>query len=147
MRLKRLYDAIESGIADLCDPELKDRIAGLKAIRDRARTDAECAQATLESSDQQSITPDRVRKFASTARERMRIAGGGYLRDHLRALAQRAEVAEHEVRITGSKGDLLRTLAAASGSKSASPGVRSSVPKWRPQGDSNPRYRRERAMS
>ena len=31
----------------------------------------------------------------------------------------------------GSKGDLLRTLAAVSGVKSATPGVRSSVLKWR----------------
>jgi hypothetical protein len=135
LRLKRLYDAIESGIADLADPALKDRIAGLKAIRDQARTDAERAQAALESSGHQSITPDMVRKFASTARERIRIAGGGYRRDHLRALAQRVEVADREVRIMGSKGDLLRTLTAASGVKSPAQGVRSSVPKWRPVGD------------
>jgi hypothetical protein len=43
------------------------------------------------------------------------------------ALAQRIEVADKEVRIMGSKGDLLRTLAAASGVKAATPGVRSSV--------------------
>jgi site-specific DNA recombinase len=61
----------------------------------------------------------------------MRIEGGGYRRDHLRALAQRVEVADGEVRIMGSKGDLLRTLAAASGVKSATPGVRSSVLNWR----------------
>ena len=34
-------------------------------------------------------------------------------RDHLRALAQRVEVGDGEVRIMGSKSDLLRTLAAA----------------------------------
>jgi hypothetical protein len=77
--------------------------------------------------------------FASTARERIRIDGGGY-RDHLRALAQRVEVADREVRIIGSKSDLLRTLAAASGARSATPGVRSSVLKWRRGRDSNPRY-------
>jgi len=147
LRLKRLYDAIESGIADLADLALKDRIAGLKASRDQARTDAERAQAALESSGHQSITPDMVRKFASTARERIRIAGGGYRRDHLRALAQRVEVADQEVRIMGSKGHLLRTLTAASGSKTPAPGVRSSVPKWRPVGDSNPCRRRERGKT
>jgi len=72
-----------------------------------------------------------VQKFAQTARERIRIDGGGYRREHLRALAQRVEVADGEVRIMGSKGDLLRTLAAASGVKSATPGVRSSVLSWR----------------
>src|SRR6266851_3340283 len=40
-KLKRLYDAIENGVADLADPLLKDRIAELKAIRDQARADAE----------------------------------------------------------------------------------------------------------
>jgi hypothetical protein len=44
-----------------------------------------------EPSGQQAITPAMVRKFARTARERMRLQGGGYRRDHLRALAQRVE--------------------------------------------------------
>ena len=78
-----------------------------------------------------------LRKFASTARQRIRI--DGYRRDHLRALAQRVEVADHEVRIMGSKSDLLGTLAAISGVKSATVGVRSSVLDWRRRRDSNPR--------
>ena len=72
-----------------------------------------------------------LRKFAATARKRMRIEGGGYRRDHLRALAQRVEVADREVRIMGSKSDLLRTRAAISGAKSATGGFRSSVLNWR----------------
>ena len=139
LQLKRLYDAIEVGVADLKDPALKERIAGLKAIRDQARADAERAQAVTESSSQQSITPEMVRKFARTARSRIRIDGGGYRRDHLRALAQRVEVADKEVRIMGSKSDLLRALAAGSGVGPARPGVRSSVLKWRTRRDSNSR--------
>jgi hypothetical protein len=42
----------------------------------------------------------------------MRLPGGGYRRDHLRALAQRVEVHAGEVRIIGSKSRLLQTLAA-----------------------------------
>ena len=49
-----------------------------------------------------------------------------------------------ELRIMGSKGELLRTLVAASSTKTAGFGVRSSVPKWRPVRDSNPCYQRER---
>jgi site-specific DNA recombinase len=81
-----------------------------------------------------------VRKFARTARERIRIEGGGYRRDHLRALAQRVEVADREVRIIGSKSNLLQTLTAAASVKPATPGVRSSVLKWRTEWDSNPRW-------
>jgi site-specific DNA recombinase len=119
----------------LDDPALRDRIAGLKSIRDQAQGDAERTVAVLESAGQQIITPAMVRKFAATARERIRIAGGGYRRDHLRALAQRVEVADGEVSIIGSKSNLLRTLAAASGAQPATFAVRSSVPKWRPLRD------------
>jgi len=131
LRLKRLYDAIETGVADLNEPGLKVRIAGLQAIRDQSQADALRAQAALDSAAQQPITTAVLRKFAATARKRMRIEGGGYRRDHLRALAQRVEVADREVRIMGSKNDLLRTLAAISGVKSATGGVRSSVLDWR----------------
>lgn len=115
LRLKRLYDAIEAGVADLDDPALKDRIDGLKAIRDQAKADAERAQAMLQNSGQKAVTPQMLRKFATTARQRIRLEGGGYRRDHLRALAQRVEVAEGEVRIMGSKSRLLQTLVAGSG--------------------------------
>jgi hypothetical protein len=111
-RLKRLYDAIEAGVADLNDPALKDRIGGLKAIRDQAKADAERAQAMLENSGSKAVTPQMLSKFARAARQRIRLEGGGYRRDHLRALAQRVEVAEGEVRIIGSKSRLLQTLVA-----------------------------------
>ena len=131
VRLKRLYDAIESGVADLQDPALKERIASLKALRDQAQADAERAKAVTDNANRQAVTPQMIRKFASAARQRMRLEGGGYRRDHLRALAQRVEVADKEVRIMGSKGDLLRTLAVGSGAAPATRGVRSSVLKWR----------------
>jgi site-specific DNA recombinase len=47
-KLKRLYEAIESGIANLTEPMLKDRIAELNAIRDQARADAERAEDALD---------------------------------------------------------------------------------------------------
>ncbi len=58
LRLKRLYDAIESGVAGLDAPELKERIVGLKkSVRDHAQADAERMTAALESTGQQTITP------------------------------------------------------------------------------------------
>jgi len=129
-KLKRLYDAIENGIADLSDPMLRDRVGELKAIRDQARADAERAQNTIERLGP-SITPQALKTFAGQARKRMRTESGGYRRDHLRALAQRVEVDAKEVRIMGSKSVLLRTLVAASSAKTAGFGVPSFVPKWR----------------
>ena len=135
-KLKRLYDAIENGIADLSDPMLKDRIAELKATRDQARLDAERAEDAIDRAGP-TITPQTLKTFARTARKRMRTDGGGYRRDHLRALAQRVEVDQKELRIMGSKSVLLRTLVAAESAKTAGFGVPSSVPKWRTRHDSN----------
>lgn len=136
LRLKRLYDAIEAGVADIDDPALKDRIDGLKAIRDQAKADAERAQAMLDNSGGKAITPQMVRTFAKTARQRIRLEGGGYRRDHLRALTQRVEVADGEVRIMGSKTRLLQALTGKSGVNS----VPTQGLKWRRGRDSNPRY-------
>lgn len=127
LRLKRLYDAIEAGVADLDDPALKDRIAGLKATRDQAKADAERATAMIANSGSKAITSQMLAKFADTARQRIRLEGGGYRRDHLRALAQRVEVDVGEVRIMGSKSRLLQTLA-ANGSANAVP---TQVLNWR----------------
>jgi site-specific DNA recombinase len=125
-KLKRLYDAIENGNADVSDPMLKERVTELKAIRDQARADAERAAGALDRLGP-SITPQVLKTFANQARRRMRTESGDYRRDHLRALAQRVEVDAKEVRIMGSKGVLLRTLVAASSAKTAGFGVPSSV--------------------
>jgi site-specific DNA recombinase len=145
-KLKRFYDAIENGVADLGDPMLKDRVVELKVIRDQAHADAERAEGVLERVGP-TITSQSLKTFARQARKRLRTDSGGYRRDYLRALAQRVEVDTQELRIMGAKGELLRTLVAASSAKTAGFGVPSSVPKWRPRRDSNPCYRRERAMS
>ncbi|MEQ1509283.1 MAG: recombinase family protein [Sphingopyxis sp.] len=135
LRLKRLYNAIEAGIANITDPALKDRIDSLKAIRDQAKADATRAEAMLDSSGAKAITPQMVNAFADSARQRMRLDDGSYRRDHLRALAQRVEVAEGEVRIMGSKSRLLQTLTANGGVNV----VPTQGLNWRSGWDSNPR--------
>ncbi len=74
--------------------------------------DAERATIVLDAVGAE-ITPARLRTFANAARRRLRGPDGGCRRDHLRALAQRVEVADGEVRIMGPRRNLLRTLAAA----------------------------------
>ena len=90
----------------------------MKAVRDQARADAERVQEAIERMGP-TITPQALKTFAKQARRRMRTENGGYRRDHLRALAQRVEVDVKEVRIMGSKSELLRTLVAASSAKKA----------------------------
>lgn len=69
----------------------------------------------LDNSGSKAITPQMVCIFAKTARQRIRLEGGGYRRDHLRALAQCVEVADGEVRIMGSKTRLLQALTGKGG--------------------------------
>jgi len=47
----------------------------------------------------QIIGIDMLKSFVRRAKDKLRLEGGGYHRDHLRALAQRVEVADDEVRI------------------------------------------------
>ncbi len=68
-------------------------------IRDQTQADAARATAMLESSAQQAITSQIVQKFAETARERIRIDGGGYRRrkaGYARRLQFCSEVADGE---------------------------------------------------
>jgi hypothetical protein len=104
----------------------------LEALSDQAKVYAERAQAMLQNSAQQAGKPQMLKMFANTARQRIRLEGGGYRRDHLRALAPRVEVDTGEVRIMGSKSRLLQTL-----------GVNGGVNPIPTQG---PRWRRERTL-
>ena len=101
----------------MMSPQTPFRIAG-----DQARAEDERAQAMLQNSGSQAVTPQMLSKFARAARQRIRLEGGGYRRDHLRALAQRVVVADGEVRIMGSKTRLLQALTGKNGNRGKSPG-------------------------
>ncbi|HEY2660379.1 MAG TPA: recombinase zinc beta ribbon domain-containing protein [Caulobacteraceae bacterium] len=135
-KLKRLYEAIENGLINSAETSLKDRTAELTAIRDQASADAERAAAAVERLGP-IITHESLRRFAQAARRKLRNPDGTYRRDHLRAIAQRIEVVDRsQIRIMGSRTELLRTLAANGGEESAVLGVRSFIPKWRARNDS-----------
>ncbi|MEE4454893.1 hypothetical protein [Novosphingobium resinovorum] len=59
LRLKRLYEAIGSGVADLNDPALRERVVPLRTLCDQAQTDSERAQAVLESVASMVVAPAR----------------------------------------------------------------------------------------
>jgi site-specific DNA recombinase len=139
-KLTRLYEAIENGLAALDDANLKGRIAELRRIRDAARADAERAEAGDRRAPE--ITPDILSRFAEAARRRIKTDDGSFRRHHLQALVQRVEVGMDEIRIKGSKIQLLRELMASDGKRgveTSRPEVRIFVPKWLPGPDSNQR--------
>jgi site-specific DNA recombinase len=138
-KLSRLYAAIEDGLAQTDDQELKDRMRELTIIRDESRADADRAEAALEKLGPM-LTAESLKRFAEATKERLRAEDGSYRREHVRAVAQRIEVlSKTEIKIMGNRTDLLRTLAASGGVQSAIFGVRSFKPKWRARNDSNVR--------
>ncbi|UVK57185.1 recombinase family protein [Mesorhizobium sp. AR02] len=139
-RLTRLYEAIENGLADLADSNLKGRIAELKRIRDAANADAE--RAEHRDSQPIEITQEAVARFAEGVRQRLRAQDRTFRRHHLQTLVQRVEVGANRILIKGSKATLLQTLIASRGSPgvhTAGHDVRSFVLKWLPGPDSNQR--------
>ncbi|HEX2841360.1 zinc ribbon domain-containing protein [Hyphomicrobium sp.] len=66
-RLRRLYDAIEAGIADPSDPTLKDRVAVAKQDRDIAQASLDRAKAELRPGSK--LTPDKIAAFAEVMRK------------------------------------------------------------------------------
>ena len=134
-KLTRLYAAIESGVADPSDTNLKGRLAELRKIRDSARADVDRAEAR-ETGQEPSITSDTLRRFASEARKRLRNEEGGFRRHYVQALVQRVEVGDGEVRISGRPDRLLKSLTASSVG-SATADVRGFEPEWLLGQDSN----------
>ena len=131
-KLTRLYAAIEEGVADSKDENLKGRLAELRMIRDSARADVERAEGRGKANEIE-ITPELLGSFAIETRRRLRREDGGYRRHQIQALAERVEVGESEVRILGSTNNLLKALVASGSSVNSDTNyVRSFVPKWLP---------------
>jgi site-specific DNA recombinase len=132
-RLRRLYQLVEDGTADV-DDLLKGRIATLKADRDRLH-------ATLDRARSQTrrpidIGPSLVRRFTQTMREKLTGGEISFRKAYLGSIIDRVEVDDRQIRIVGRK-DVLEQAIAADGAPVS--GVRSFVRKWRTGQDSNPR--------
>jgi hypothetical protein len=127
-RLKRLYAAIENGVADPADPTLKDQIAALRTDRDIAKGAFERAAAELR--PEVRINAERIATFTDLMRKNV---GGGateFRRAWLRSMIDNVEVDDEEIRIHGRR-DVLERL--VMGGAAAPAGVPIFVREWRTQ--------------
>ena len=131
-RLKRLYDAIENGIADPTDDTLKDRIAAIKTERDIAQVALD--RAMIELRPEARITQDKIAAFTTIMRDNIQNGAIPFRRAYLRAMIDNVEVDDTEIRIHGRK-TILERLVMGGGASPA--GVPSFVRKWRTRQDSN----------
>ena len=124
-RLKRLYAAIEEGVAEL-DADLKGRIQAQKSERDVAREALSRLQARSTTST--APTPEMVEAFSIAMRQKLANGDTQARKAWLASVIGSIEVDDHKVRIIGSQD----ALAAAVTSESNVPaGVSGFVRKWR----------------
>ncbi len=131
-RLGRLYAAIESGVADLNDLTLKDRVAAVKTERDLAQIAYD--RAVAETNPRARITDEKIAKFVETMRSNVLTGDTPFRRAYIRSVIDQVEVDDDEIRIWGRRSVLERLVAASGGGPA---GVPSFVRKWRARQDSN----------
>ena len=140
--IARLYEAVEKGLLPL-DTTLQERSQKLQA----RRQDILNAQAELRDKREVSVnrlTPAQIAKFTRALRARLLDTASGFGKAYLNLLVDEVRLDGSERRIKGSYRALARAITL---SKEAKPDAMPSfVPEWRPHGDSNPGYRRERAQ-
>ena len=130
-RLKRLYRAIEEGIAEL-DADLKQRIQALKQER-------QVAQAALDRMVDQTrtsaaITPARLDAFSQLMREKLDVADTKARKAYLQSVVSQVEVDDEKIRVFSDRAAL---AAAAIGQNTGTTNVRGFVRNWRARRDSN----------
>ena len=130
-RLKRLYRAIEEGIAEL-DADLKQRIQALKQER-------QVAQAALDRMVDQTrtsaaITPARLEAFSQLMREKLDAADAKARKAYLQSVVSQVEVDDEKIRVFSDRAAL---AAAATGKNTDTTNVRGFVRNWRARRDSN----------
>lgn len=132
-KLKRLYRMVEDGIAEL-DGLLKERVATLKADRDRAKEALSRARCGIEAKGR--VSREAAQRFGELMRQRLLEGDTPARKAWIGAIIDRIDVDDGVIRITGRK-DVLEHAVASGGQ--ITPGVRTCVPKWRAGKDSNPR--------
>jgi site-specific DNA recombinase len=140
-KLARLYKLVEDGMTDL-DEVLKDRIHTLKASRDRAKAALERARSHAAPPIQ--IDSALIERFGRTMREMFSTGSVPFRKAYLKSMIDVVEVDDTQIRIKGSKDVLEQAVLAGQAGQDS--GSQMST-RWRALGDSNPCYRRERAVS
>ncbi len=130
-KLARLYRLVEDGLTNL-DDVLKDRLAVLKAERDRAKVALE--RAKEHSASQIQIDPALIERFGRMMRDKFSTGSVPFRKAYLQSLVQSIEVDDDQVRIRGSK-DVLEKAVLASQNEQA--GCSQMSTKWRARRDSN----------
>ncbi len=144
-RVSRLLEMIENGLIGLDDPQLRERMDSAKLARRQAEDEVRVLEAASRGGAE-AITPQAVERLSGALRGALAADDPSFRKAYLRLFVSEIVVDDEEVRMTGPTSALAK---AAVQDQLPSPAnmVPSFVRGWRPVGDSNPCYRRERAVS
>ncbi len=143
-KLGRLLQLVANGMIDNDDPDLAEQLQALKSQRSNINQEVSLLQQS--SAGTSAITNDRVIRFAEALRSAIASDDPNFRKAYLRLFVDNITVQDTEVAITGPKAALAKACALDDLPPAAAV-VPSFVRAWRPVRDSNPCYRRERAVS
>ena len=132
-RLSRLLDLVEQGEMSAADPNLKERLSGLRLQRDELAAEIANLQHRITSGEPE-ITAEKVERFAALLREKLLNGDPAFRQAYARLLMREVSVKDKEIRISGSKSILAR--AASKALEETPPAVLSFVREWRTGKDS-----------
>ena len=145
--LERLHEAVGQGVLPL-DDSLTARAQKHRARKEVILIDMSNVRRQQEV-PWRKITPKRVDAFTAALRSTLLDQRTAFAKEYLRLLVDEIVVDGKVAEVRGSKASLAEAVLNAGSSRERGTAVTvpTFVPEWRPLGDSNPCYRRERAVS
>ena len=141
----RLLQMVERGLTEIDDPSLKERMAAARQTRQAAVEEVRLLDQAGKLGTS-TVTLEKITRVALLLREALESPDPAFRRAYLRLFIADIEVGDTEVRLQSPKVALAKA-AALDALPATGEMVPSFVREWRPVGDSNPCYRRERAVS
>src|SRR5262249_24444040 len=91
------------------------------------------------------LSPKQITTFCTALRDRLLDPNAGFGKAYVNLLVDEIRLEGDKLNVRGSYDALAQAIGL--GKMGKREGVPSFIPDWRPHGDSNPGYRRERSMS
>ncbi len=144
-KISRLLELVAKGLMEADDPDLASQLTGLKAQRSQmtAEVDLLTKSASLGTV---LITDEKLIRFADLMRNALQNGDIAFRRTYIRLFVDEIILSDSNISLSGPDAALAQSVAKGALPPSAAL-VPSFVREWRPVGDSNPCYRRERAAS
>jgi site-specific DNA recombinase len=134
--ITRLLSLVETGAMAAADPDLRDRLVGLRLRRDELSQQATALQRRIAEGEPE-LTEDAIARLAAFLKEKLKNGSPELKQAYARLVLSEVAVSDDAIRITGSKTRLAK--AAAAEMADTPMGVLSFVREWRPRLDSNQR--------